>query len=571
MRKQDTALFEGPAAGAPQGENHSIKVIGHLHPDTDSICSAIAYSVLKAKLDPEHSYEACRAGILSRETEFVLKYFGAEPPRLYSDVSPQINDVDYRRMEGVDASMSLRRAWSSMEEVNVDTLCVVDEENRLKGVITIRDMTRANMDMRDDDILARAGTSYQNIAQTLNATVLAGSVEGKKVTGRVVIGAGSAEMIERSMTAGDVAIVSNRSDSQLSAIEMHAGCIVVCADAKVSHTICMLAEERGCVLMSTPYSTYEAVQTIVQASPIGYYMVSENLLTFTPETALEAAIKTMASVRYRYFPILDEEGRLLGVVSRRNLLNYRRKQLILVDHNERTQAVDGLDSAEVLEIIDHHRISALETESPVYFRNVPVGCTCTIVYQMYRENGVEIGRQEAGLMLSAILSDTLMFRSPTCTPVDKAAAEELAKLAGVEIESYAAAMFEAGGDTTGKTADEIVNTDYKLFAVGDVHFGVAQNNYMTQKSRRESEELVAPSLSGTLQKQGLRYIFCMFTDVLSSTTELMMAGDGAEELVHRAFGVEVKDGMATLQGVVSRKKQLVPALLGTIKQMAEEG
>ncbi len=544
----------------------TVKVIGHRNPDTDSICSAIAYSRLKAAVDPGHSYEPCRAGLLNRETEFALAHFGAQPPQLYTDVAPQIRDVDVRRVKGVDGEMSLRRAWTTMRDEQIDTLCVVDGEGKLQGLVTIKDMAVANMDLLDDTILAKAGTSYQNVVDTLGATVLAGDVAGKKVTGRIVIGAGNAELMEKAISKGDIVIVSNRSDSQLTAIEMDAGCIVVCADSKVSASIQTIAEERGCLIIATPHSTYICGQMITQAAPIRFYMTGKDLLTFTLNTPVEEASKVMASVRYRYFPILDEEGRYLGVVSRRNLMNMQRKQLILVDHNEKTQAVEGLEEAEVLEIVDHHRIGALETDGPIYFRNLPVGCTCTIIYQMYGEYGVDIDRSTAGLMLSAILSDTLMFRSPTCTPVDEQAARALAKIAGVELEKYADEMFERGGDITGKTADEILNTDYKIFSSGDVRFGVGQATYMSEKNRKASEDLVGPYLQTALEKQKLDYIFCMFTDIRTSSTELMMAGEGAEELIGRAFGVDVTKGVADLPGVVSRKKQMIPALLGAIKQ-----
>ena len=544
----------------------TVKVIGHRNPDTDSICSAIAYSRLKAAVDGTHSYEPCRAGLLNRETEFVLEHFGAQPPQLYTDVSPQIRDVDVRRVEGVDGEMSLRRAWSTMRDEQIDTLCVVDGEGRLQGLVTTKDVAVANMDLLDDTILAKAGTSYQNVVDTLGATVLAGDVAGKKVAGRIVIGAGNAELMERAISKGDLVIVSNRSDSQLTAIEMDAGCIVVCADSKVSSAIQTLAEERGCLIIATPHPTYICGQMITQAAPIRYYMTSKDLLTFTLNTSVEEAGKVMASVRHRYFPILDEEGRYLGVVSRRNLMNMQRKQLILVDHNEKAQAVEGLEEAEVLEIVDHHRIGALETDGPIYFRNLPVGCTCTIIYQMYREYGVDIDRSTAGLMLSAILSDTLMFRSPTCTAVDEQAARDLAGIAGVELEQYADEMFERGGDITGKTADEILNTDYKIFSSGDVRFGVGQATYMSENNRRASEALVGPYLQTALEKQKLDYIFCMFTDIRTSATELMMAGEGAEALIGRAFGAQVVNGVADLPGVVSRKKQMIPALLGAIKQ-----
>ena len=542
-----------------------IKVIGHRHPDTDSICSAIAYSRLKNILNPERPCKPCRAGLLNRETEFVLDYFKVPVPQLYTDVSPHIRDVDIRQAPGVDGETSLRRAWMAMRDQELDTLCIVDQEQNLQGVITVKDVATANMDGLDPHALETAKTSYENILDILDGTVLVGDVAGRTVEGRIVIGSGSAEQIEKSISPGDVVVVSNRAESLLAALEMDAGCIVVCASSKVSRTMQMLAEEKGCILISTELSTYVAGQVLSQAAPIRYYMTQSDLLTFTLHTPVEEATKVMASVRFRYFPVLDDDGRYIGVVSRRNMLNLHKKQLILVDHNEKGQAAEGIDQAEVLEIIDHHRIGAIETDGPVYFRNVPVGCTCTIVYQMYRENGMEVDPTTAGLLLSAILSDTLMFRSPTCTPVDERAARELAQLAGVNLEEYADEMFSHGGDVSGKTAAEVFNGDYKIFTSGDVRFGVGQGSYMTEKNRKAARALVGPYLPQALAKQGLDYIFYMFTDVRNSSTELLMAGSGAEALIKTAFDAEVVEGMATLPGVVSRKKQMIPRLISAIK------
>ena len=523
-----------------------IKVIGHRHPDTDSICSAIAYSRLKGILDPEHTYKPCRAGLLNRETEFVLDYFHVPVPQLYTDVSPHIRDVDIRPAEGVDGEMSLRRAWMAMRDQQLDTLCITSGEHDLLGVITIKDVATANMDGVDPNILRAAGTSYQNIIDTLDGTVLVGDVADQLVDGRVIIGAGSAEQIERVISPGDIVIVSNRSESQLAALEMDAGCIIVCAGGKMSRTIRMLAEEKGCIVIATELGTYAAGQIISQAVPIRHYMTQDNLLTFTLHTPVETATKVMATVRFRYFPVLDDDGKYIGVVSRRNMMNLHKKQLILVDHNEKGQAAEGIEQAEVLEIIDHHRIGSMETEGPVYFRNVPVGCTCTIVYQMYQESGTEIDPTTAGLMLSAILSDTLMFRSPTCTPVDEAAARRLAELAGVELERYADTMFEHGGDVSGKTAEEVFNGDYKIFTCGDIRFGVGQGSYMTEKNRKAAQTLIAPYLPGALVKQHLDYIFYMFTDVRNSNTELLMAGTGAAELIKNTFHAEFIQDTAIL-------------------------
>ena len=544
---------------------HAIKVIGHRNPDTDSICSAIAYSRLKNKLDPEHPCKPCRAGLLNRETEFVLNRFQTPVPELYTDVSPQLRDVDIRPIPGVDGEMTVRRAWSNMRDLVIDTLCVVDEGRSLKGLITVRDIATANMEVPDISILAESRTSYHNVVETLNGTVLVGDIEGRCVEGCIRIGSGSAEHMERTITKGDVVIVGNRSDSQLAAIEMDAGCIVVCSGSKVSKVICMLAAEKGCIVISTPNNTYVSGQMISQATPIRHYMVQKNLLTFNLNSSVDSVTKVMASVRFRYFPVLDDEGRYVGVVSRRNLMNLHKKQLILVDHNERSQAVDGIDQAEVLEIIDHHRIGSLETEGPVYFRNVPVGCTCTIIYQLYQENEIEIEDSTAGLMLSAILSDTLMFRSPTCTSLDEKAARALAKQLDLDLEAYADAMFEAGGDVSGKTAEEVFNTDYKIFTSKNLRFGIGQGSYMSERNRKASQALVGPSLDTALKNQDLDFIFYMFTDVVHSTTELLMAGRGADVLVEKAFHAPVENGMAILPGVVSRKKQMVPALINAIK------
>lgn len=544
---------------------HAVKVIGHRNPDTDSICAAIAYSRLKNIIDPDRSYKPCRAGQLNRETKFVLDYFGAKLPQLYTDVSPQVRDVDIRLAEGVSGDLSLREAWTRMRDQSLDTLCVIDGEKNLKGLITVKDVATANMDGIDPYILSKAETSYENVIDTIDGTVLVGDPTGRKVEGRIIIGAGNSEMMERAIKKGDVVIVSNRSESQLTAIEMEAGCIVVGLDCKVSKTLRMLAEENDCLIISTPLNTYATGQIIPQAAPISYYMRRDDLMTFNLNTSVEAATKIMGSVRHRYFPVLEDDGKYLGVVSRRNLLNLHKKQLILVDHNEKSQAAEGLEEAEVLEIIDHHRIGSLETDNPVYFRNMPVGCTNTIIYQMYQENDVPIDKQTAGLMLSAILSDTLMFRSPTCTPLDERVARKLATIAGVDLEAYADEMFEHGGDISGETAEQIFGTDYKVFNSGKFHFGVGQGSYMSEKNRKAAEALVGPYLETAREQQGLDFVYYLFTDVRGASSEVLMAGKGAEQIIHHGFGVEVADAMAELPGVVSRKKQFVPKLIDTIK------
>ena len=541
-----------------------VNVIGHINPDTDSICSAIAYAYLKNQAS-DMACEPRRAGQLNRETEFVLKHFGVEPPRLCTDVSPQIKDIDIRQQPGIDGEMSLKDALSTMRDVEIDTLCVTDAEQELLGLITVRDIANANMERMDTGVLADAKTSYHNVVSTLDGEMIVGD-PADLVAGRIYIG-GSPDVMEEVLHPGDLVLVPNRYDIQLCAIECQAGCIVICNGKTAPRTIEMLAREKGCRIILTPHDTYGAARLISQAAPVRHFMQTEHLLQFNVDTSVEDARRVMASVRHRYFPILDKNGKYCGVVSRRNLLNLHRKQIILVDHNERTQAVDGLEQAEILEIIDHHRIGTLETTGPVYFRNVPVGCTATIIFQMYLENEVDIPRQIAGLLLSAILSDTLMFRSPTSTPMDEQAAAALAKIAGEDIPAYAEQMFEAGGDLTGKTAEEVFLSDFKVFSRGDAKFGVGQSSYMTERSRAAAEALVGPYLEQAAAHAGLPLVFYMFTDVQRESTDLMYTGHNAERILRAAFGVEPQNGKAVLEGVVSRKKQLIPPLMAAMQAL----
>ena len=552
----------------PKTAPRHINIIGHQNPDTDSICSALAYAWLKNGGSFTGLYEARRAGHVNRETKYALQHFGVDAPRLCTDISPQIKDIDIRTQPGIQGEMSVRAAWNLMREVEIDTLCITDESNELQGLITIKDIADANMELLDTDVLAEANTPLTNLLETLDAELLVGDKDARITKGNICIGT-SPEIMEELVKPGDLVLVSNRYETQMCAIDCGAAALIVCCGSAVPRTIVARAKEKGCYILTTPYDTYAASRLVTTAAPVRHFMRTNRLLKFSVNTPVEDAQKVMASVRHRYFPILDENGKYCGVISRRNLLNVHRKQVILVDHNERAQAVDGLDQAEILEIIDHHRIGSLETVGPVYFRNVPVGCTATILYQMYKEQGVTPTKQVAGLLLSAILSDTLMFRSPTSTLLDEATAKALAELAGEDIPAYAEQMFEAGADLTGRDAEDVFRSDFKAFSRGDVKFGVGQSIYMTDNSRAAAEALVRPFLPEASRREGLPLIFYMFTDMKTQSTDLMVFGFDAEEIVRDAFHVEVKDGMAVLPGVVSRKKQLIPPLLAALQAHQE--
>ena len=548
-------------------EAHKVVVIGHRNPDTDSICSAIAYAELKNRTSTLVC-EPRRAGKMNQETEFVLKKFGVTPPRMCTDVNPKIRDVDYREMPGIPGSTSLRRAWKIMRDQQIDTLSITSEDNELEGIITVKDLATANMDVFDTAVLAKSRTSYKNILETLNGTMVVGDADAVCTTGHIKIGTATPELLESSVEKGDIVILSNRYESQLCAIEKEASLLIICNGAKVGRTIQRIADETGVAIMTTPVDTYAAGKLISQCAPISYYMTRDNILKFTLVTPVADVLRVMAKVRHRYFPILDEEGKYCGMVSRRNVIALRKRRIILVDHNEATQAVEGFDQAEILEIIDHHRIGSLETSGPVYFRNQPVGCTATIITQMYDENGVDIPPQIAGLLLAAILSDTLAFRSPTCTPVDENTAKRLAKIAGVDIEEFSTEMFEAGEKLDGKTPEEVFLQDFKVFMCGDIRFGVAQGSYMTRKNLQAAQALLQPYLEEARNKQNVEDLYMLLTDVPKEESVVICTGRYAAEVLSNGFESRpAADGSWTLPGVVSRKKQFIPAMMSAYQEL----
>lgn len=548
-------------------EAHKVVVIGHRNPDTDSICSAIAYAELKNRTSTLVC-EPRRAGKMNQETEFVLKKFGVTPPRMCTDVNPKIRDVDYREMPGIPGSTSLRRAWKIMRDQQIDTLSITSADNELEGIITVKDLATANMDVFDTAVLAKSRTSYKNILETLNGTMVVGNADAVCTTGHIKIGTATPEMLESSVEKGDIVILSNRYESQLCAIEKEASLLIICNGAKVGRTIQRIADETGVAIMTTPVDTYAAGKLISQCAPISYYMTRDDILKFTLVTPVADVLRVMAKVRHRYFPILDEDGKYCGMVSRRNVIALRKRRIILVDHNEATQAVEGFDQAEILEIIDHHRIGSLETSGPVYFRNQPVGCTATIITQMYDENGVDIPPQIAGLLLAAILSDTLAFRSPTCTPVDENTAKRLARIAGVDIEEFSTEMFEAGEKLDGKTPEEVFLQDFKVFMCGDIRFGVAQGSYMTRKNLQAAQALLQPYLEEARNKQNVEDLYMLLTDVPKEESVVICTGRYAAEVLSNGFESRpAADGSWTLPGVVSRKKQFIPAMMSAYQEL----
>ena len=545
--------------------NNKIYVVGHKNPDTDSICSAIAYAQLRTELTGER-HNPRRAGQLNEETQYVLDYFNVKAPALLTDLRVQVKDVAMREVEGMRGSVSIKSAWARMKEENLKTLPVT-REGKLEGLITIGDIATSYMDVYDSTILATSRTQYRNIATCIEGEIVTGNPHSYMSNGKVGIVASSRKLMAEFVEPEDLVILGNRKEVQQMAIDMGVSCMIVSTGAELDDGILEQAKEKEIVIITTEQDTFTVARLINQSIPIRHFMSGrDGLVSFKMRDYVDDVKEVMMRNRYRDFPVLDNKGKFLGFISRRRLLNCRKKQVILVDHNEKSQAVNGIEQADVLEIIDHHRLSSIETMGPVFFRNQPVGCTATIVYQMYQENGVKVSSTTAGLLCAAIISDTLMFRSPTCTPLDEQSARRLAELAEVDIEMLAQAMFRAGSNLKGKTAEEICFQDFKQFTVSDMVFGVGQVNSMSEEELSEIKEKVLPHLEKARNSHSLNMIFFMLTNIITESSELLCAGPEAREKLINAFDLRSEMEELHLKGVVSRKKQLVPALVEALQQ-----
>ena len=541
-----------------------IYVIGHKNPDTDSICSAIAYADLRQKVTGQ-VHEAKRAGHVNDETAYVLDRFGVEAPKLLTDVRLQVRDLDIHEMPGLKPNASIRDTWERMRQEQAKTLPIV-KDDELVGVVSTGDIAKSYMDVYDSEILSKARTQYRNIVKTLDGTMITGNEHGYFMRGKVAIGASSPNLMEEFIEKDDLVILGDLEEAQACAVNIDASCMVICKDAEVSPKLIQKAKEQSIVIIQTPYDTFTTARLINQSIPVKFYMTSGPLTMFRMNDYVDDIKDIMAKKRFRDFPILDRHGRFKGFISRRRFLGASKKKVILVDHNERSQAVDGIEEAEIIEIIDHHRLGDIETVSPITFRNQPVGCTATIINQMYEENEIEVPREIAGLLCGAIISDTLLFRSPTCTPLDERTAKKLAKISDIDLEQMAQEMFNAGSNLKGKSAEDICFQDFKQFTVNDTIFGVGQITSMSKEELAAIRDMMTEHLPKVLEAHNLNMIYFMLTDILAESTELLCVGTGARGIALSAFDLPDNAKSLILKGVVSRKKQLIPAFIGTLQQ-----
>lgn len=549
-------------------ESKKVWVVGHKNPDTDSICAAISYAYLKNQSGDKKTYVAKRAGAVNEETRYVLERFGVEEPPLVTYAGAQIKDINIRKTAGVSNQISLKRAWELMKKLEVVTLPVTNQFGKLEGVIVTKDIATSYMDVLDNCVLSKARTQYKTIAETIDGEVYAGNEHAHFVRGKVVIATSNPEYMADYIEDDDLVILGDREEAQMQAIRSNASCIIIGGGLEVAEEVKKLAEKRDCVIITTPFDTFSVARLINQSMPIKQYMTRRDLVTFDIDDYVDDVKDVMSRVRHRDFPVLGSNGNYVGMISRRNLMNMQKKQVILVDHNEKSQAVDGIGEAEILEIIDHHRLGSLETVSPVYFRNQPLGCTSTIIYQMYQEQGVEIPKEIAGLLLSAIISDTLMFRSPTCTPLDKSVAKRLAEIADVDIEDHAKKMFRAGSDFKNKTTEEIFYQDFKIFHTEDCDFGVAQISAMSGEELEQIGEQLRPFLPQVLGGKRLNMVYVMLTDILEESSKIIFAGEDAGKILAHAFKKQEDADGILLDGIISRKKQMIPTLMNEMSERA---
>mgnify|MGYP004630872887 FL=1 len=548
-----------------------IFVIGHKNPDTDSICSAIAYCDIKNRTTQESKYIPKRAGQINEETEYVLSRFGVQPPGYLSNIGTQVKDMDIRLSPEANKSMSLKNAWDLMQENSIVSLPIREKDGTLEGLITIGDIAKTYMDTTDSYLLSRARTQYQRIAETIGGNVIEGNPHGYFIQGKIMVAAANPDKMKEYVEENDMVIMGNREEDHLQAIEQNVSCIIVGMGIEVTEKVLKLAHEKDIIIISSPYDTFTISRLINQSIPVKYIMKTDNLVTFNTEDFTDDIQEVMIKHRHRAFPVINKKGKCIGTISRRNFLDMHRKKVVLVDHNEKDQAVDNIDKADIMEIIDHHKLGTLQTMQPISFRNQPVGCTGTIMYQMYGEQKLEIPPKIAGLLCAAIISDTLMFRSPTCTLQDKMAAGALALIADISIEEFAREMFKAGSNLKDKSPEEIFYQDYKKFiAEGDICFGVGQISSMDADELREIKERLIPFMVSECGRHGVSRVYFMLTDIMEQSTELLFYGEGSEEMAVNAFKIEPTDGTIYLEGVVSRKKQLIPPLMEAAQMIGSD-
>lgn len=538
-----------------------IYITGHKNPDTDSICASIAYAELKKKLGIPAV--PVRIGEINRETEFVLKHFGVKIPDYLPSVKTQVCDLNIDEISPVAADISIKTAWNIMQAGNVKVLPVADGDGKLLGIISLSDITGNYMNALDSNALSAGKTTLQNIIDTLKAKLICGSDDSFCPTGKVVIAAMEPDNMEPFVEKGDIVLAGDRKDAQLRAIEIGVSCLILTCGGQIEDDVLEQARKNRCIVMSTGYDTFTTARLISQSIPVGLVMTRKDIICFRINDYVDSIKDRMLQTRYRSYPVVDDNDRIVGFVSRYHLISQKRKKIILLDHNEKVQTIDGIEQAEILEIIDHHRLGDIQTGYPVFVRNEIVGSTSTLIASIYFENGIKPSRETAGILCAAILSDTVNFKSPTCTYADTALASKLAKIAEMDMDSFAAQMFQAGSVLDGMSPQKILKNDFKDYVINKNKIGIGQFSSLDPKNLQKLKDSMLAYMNDCLVSNHYRLLLLMVTDIVNEGSYLLFAGDDGQ-LIRKVFRVEPSENGVYLPGVVSRKKQVVPLLTNAL-------
>jgi manganese-dependent inorganic pyrophosphatase len=535
--------------------------IGHRNPDTDSICSAIGYAHLKQALG--ENVVPARAGKVNEETKYALEHFHMESPLLIQDLYPRVKDITQDCRTVIKQHDTLRHLGEIMRDNNLKSVPVTDSKGTLVGIVTVSDLAQRYFQELNMQNLADARVRYRDIISALDGEVLVNGDENAFISGKVRIAAGSLQTIGNIIGKNDIVLIGDRHDETLiDCLEQGIACLIVTGNGRVSADVIEKAQHDNLFVISTPHDTYTAARLINQCIPVRRLM-HQDLVSFKPTELLSDIKGTMDETNYRNYPVI-ENNHLVGLVSRDKLMVPERVQIILVDHNERNQAVEGIEEAKIIEIIDHHRLGGLQTGEPIFTRQEPVGCTATIVANMHWHRDVEIPPSIAGLLLSAILSDTVLFKSPTCTEYDKKTAQRLAEIADVDIKEYGMAMLKAGSGIGDMTPAEIVKNDMKEFQIGDYHIIVSQLSVMDTTEVMALEPQLIENMQRVCEKEGYDISLIMVTDIIEEATTLLFSGS-PRTLIGEAFHKDASGTHIYLPGVMSRKKQIIPPLSEAVK------
>ncbi len=529
-----------------------IYVTGHRNPDTDSIVAAMAYAALRNAIG-DREYEAACLGHVSDETNTVLKRFGFQPPKRIRDMHTQVKDLDFDTPPFLSTAVTVGRAWEIIQQQkNISAVPVVNEDGTLFGMLSRENVASYNMERISSAVLEPV--ALFNVLSVLEGRVLNAAGENTDTIGGELSIAMPQERENLLFNRKDsIVLCGHQPDMIRRALEMNVNCLVLC-QAELSDELRQLATTT-CII-ATPYDAYRAARLIFQAAPIGRICRTEDLVCFHLEDRLDEVKEQVLKFREHCYPILDEEEKVVGVLTRYHLLRPRRKRVVLVDHNEASQSVPGLEEAEILEIIDHHRLADIQTANPIYVRNEPVGSTNTIIASMFQDKGLMPSANMAGMMAAAIISDTVMFKSPTCTEKDIRAAERMARIANVSLDELGREIFSASLEN--RTVEDLLYADYKNFHIAGYMLAVSQVTCVDSPKMLERKEEFLTLMRQTVKKNNLSMAILMLTDVLKEGSQLIYVGDN--DVIHQAFGVMPKDNTLFLPGVMSRKKQVIPML-----------